>query len=234
MSEKKGIHWLVWVGGGCALVAILGVVAVLGLGIFAVNKATDLVEEVTENPITMMARAYDLANPEVEFVEADEEGRTVVFRNTETGETATFDFSDLESGRIRFEDSSGDEVNVDASDGGLRIESNDGTIGVGASAGDVPDWVPVLPNGETNATYTSNVGEQVGGQLQIVTDASLDDAAAEYKALLEAAGYSIETELSQGDEMRMLMGKQGQRQVSAAFSPYEGRTQAAITYAERP
>ena len=45
MAERKGIHWLVWVGGGCAVLGLLVMVGVVGMGVFAAKKVADVATE---------------------------------------------------------------------------------------------------------------------------------------------------------------------------------------------
>lgn len=253
MAERKGIHWLVWVGGGCAVLGLLVMVGVVGMGVFAAKKVADVATEMTENPIATLAKAYALANPEVEFVEADEEGRTVTFRNVATGETATFDFTDLESGQIRFEGSDGTSIRVDGSDSGVVIDAGDDQVRFGASpdgdgvtvdtsqgsatfgtGSDVPSWVP-LPEGlSPEVTFSASSGDSETGAFQ-VEGSSLDALAQQWKDLLVEAGYSIETEFSSGGARptKMLVGKlesEG-RQVSVTVTDTDGTVRGIVNYA---
>lgn len=68
MVEKKGIYWLVWVGGGCVLLMVFVVVIFVGLGVFVVKKVFDVVIEIVDNLVQMMVKVYVLVNFEVEFV----------------------------------------------------------------------------------------------------------------------------------------------------------------------
>ena len=146
--QKKGQSPWVWVAIGCAGILVLGaVVAGIG-GYFLVGKAREVAEEMEEDPIAASARFIAAANPEIELVTADKDNRTVTFRNTETGEEFTFDYDDIEEGRISF--TSGGEsasIELDTEGEGVTITSDEGTTTFGASSDlwDLPDWVPVYP-----------------------------------------------------------------------------------------
>ena len=108
VPQKKGTSPWVWIGIGCAGIVVLGFVAFGILGYFLYGKAKDVAREMEEDPIAVTSRFIAAANPDVELVSADKDSRVVVFRNTETGEEFTFDYDDIEEGRIAF--TSGDET----------------------------------------------------------------------------------------------------------------------------
>ena len=232
MAERKGVHWLVWVGGGCAVLVLLAVVAIGGLGLFAAKKVTDIATEATQNPIATMAKTYAFANPEIEFVDADEDARTVTFRNTDTGEIATFDFSELEAGRIRFEGSEG-EVSVGRSEDGdgMTVTTPEGSARFGGSSSELPEWVPMPPGAEPAVTFTQTSGEIENGAFQVRAE-TVDDAAATWRELLVGAGFEIETEASQVG-LKMLVGRRANRQISVGIAPDDGAAVATVTYATR-
>ncbi|MEM1249426.1 MAG: hypothetical protein AAGA81_21900 [Acidobacteriota bacterium] len=252
MAEKKGIHWLVWVGGGCALLMILAVVSFVGLGVFAAKKVSDVATEIADNPVQTFAKAYALANPEIEFVTADEEGQTVTLRNIETGEEATFDFSELKEGRIQFTGNDGSKVSIGTSEEGVTIDAGDEQIRIGESAGgvsidssagsaqfggsdsDVPGWVPRPDGVDFEVAFSASSADAETGAYTMKGE-SIDALATQWKDLLVSSGYTIETELNQGGSqpMRMIVGKdaaQG-RQVSVAITSQSGSPQAMVSYA---
>ncbi len=247
MSEKKGIHWLVWVAGGCAALVLVVGIGVVGLGVFAAKKVTEVAEKATSNPVTTIAKAYALANRDVEFVRANEEAQTVVFRNVETGREATFDFSELQEGRIRFEDDQGEEIRIGASQEGLTVEGNgeerfrvgtdegggvavstaDGTARFGAG-GEVPAWVPRPEGASLEVVFSASSPDGETGAFQVRGD-SVDAVAAQWKKLLMDAGFTIETEMSQAG-LKMLVGRNGSKQVSMSATERNGAAEGVVNY----
>ena len=96
---KKGLSPLAWVGIGCGGVVVLGLVALVVLGVSVFNWGRDALEEATgeqslsdiidnleDDPAKTLAEAAIRLNPEFEQVNTDDDAGTITFRNTETGE----------------------------------------------------------------------------------------------------------------------------------------------------
>ena len=142
VPEKKGLSRWVWVGIGCAGFLVLGAVAAGVGGYFLLGKAKEVAREMEEDPIAATSRLIAAANPEIELVTADKQEGIVTFRNTETGEEFTFDYSDIEEGRFSFE--SGDDktsFSLDSEGERMTITTDEGTVTLEAEtdASDEPD-----------------------------------------------------------------------------------------------
>ncbi len=194
-EKKKGLPVLAWVGIGCLGVIILGIVVALLGSLFIFNKAKDFAAEVENNPALMAAKAMAMVNPELELVETDEEGRVVTFRNTESGEEFTINYSDLEEGRLSYSSDDGFvEIVSEEMDGqgNLSITTDEGrtTFGAGADA-DFPGWVPIYPGSSPEGTYASDTPEMRGGAYTIRTNDKLEEVMDFFSSELEKAGLEI-------------------------------------------
>lgn len=198
--EKKKLSAAAWIAIGCGGLLLLATVVVGALMIFAGYFVNRVASDLQSQPVTTLARAIALANPDVELVEADEDARRATFRNTRTGETVVVDAEDLEQGRISFETSDG-TVSVDASRSDdavdLRVTDGDETTVISGGGGDaasqVPAWVPRYPGARVEGALTSQGSGGKRGSLTLRTTDSSDAVVAFYRAALDAAGYEIET-----------------------------------------
>ncbi|REJ83353.1 MAG: hypothetical protein DWQ36_23845 [Acidobacteria bacterium] len=169
--------------------------------------------------MTFTAKAIALANPEIEFVSADEETQEVVFRHVEKGEEYRISFEDVKAGRIEFEGPDGTvEFESDAEAGGLTVRTDEGETRYGgaASGSELPDWLPIPPGATAQVQFAQSSGAQQAGAFQLEGIAGAD-AIAFYKQELEAAAFEVRSqELSGGGaSLQSLTGTHGDgRQVS--------------------
>jgi hypothetical protein len=239
-ETPKRTHPLVWVAVGCAGVIMLGAFVLVVGSYFVFNAVKDVAEEVEDQPVVAAARLIAATNPEIELIEADEENRVVVFRNTKTDEEYTIDFEDIEEGKFSFfsdDESFTLELDSDEDDSGtLTITTEDGTtrFGAGAHIGDIPSWVPVYPGTTPEGTYSSESPEGRSGAYTIETEDELDLVVDFYISELEEQGLEIVnqarskegaflTAQSPDDDLTMNLGA----------SIENGKTKVVINFAEQ-
>lgn len=252
---KQGTSPWVWVAVGCGGILVLGFLAFLALGFFAVKKTKEVVEEATggqslseiaedfkANPAKALAETAIRTNPELELVSTDDEAGTITFTNTRTGEEATLNFEDIAEGRFSMTTDEG-EYRIDATDageGGVTFTGPEGEARFGASAdlSDVPEWVPSYP-GATDVTsnmHTSSADSVMGA----FTGKSTDDAQKVldyFKQLFEDKGYKIGAESltrTGDDTFGGINGDLGDgRSVNVAVTERAGETQVIINYNQK-
>lgn len=117
-AKKKGLSTLAWVLIGCGGLIVLGLVLFVAGGLFVGSKVKQFAEEAQKNPVAAIGKAYAMVTPDVEFVSADEEAKTLTLRNTKTGKSITISADDLEKGRISFEGEDGSITVGGADEGG--------------------------------------------------------------------------------------------------------------------
>jgi hypothetical protein len=202
-QEKKGLGPWVWLGIGCAGILVVSGVAFSLAGYFIYGKAKDVAREMEEDPVAMTSRIIAAANPEIELVDADKNNRVITFRNTETGEEFTFDYDDIEEGKLSFTSGDGStsiDFNAEDETGGMTITTGDGqTMTYGAAASEHPDWVPVYPGTEPQGTYASETPEVRAGAFSFETTDSLEQVLDYYVSALEAAGFVIQNRTTTPD-----------------------------------
>ncbi len=252
---KQGMSPWAWVAIGCGGIIVIGIVAVVGLGLFAVKKGKEFVEDATgtesvtefledmqENPAKTMAETVIRTNPELELVGTDDDAGTITFTNTKTGEEATLNFEDIAEGKFSMSTEEG-EYRIDATDGGeggVTFTGPEGEARFGASAdlSDVPDWVPVYP-GATDVTSTMHTSS-ADGVMGAFTGKSTDDAQKvvdHFKQLFEDEGYKIgaESMTRTGDgAFGAINGELGDgRSVNVVIIESEGNSQVSINYNQK-
>ena len=247
-----------WVAIGCGGIVVLGVVAFLALGYFAVQKGKEMVEETTgsgsfeefvqdmqDNPAKTAAELAVRMNPDLELVSTDDEAGTITFTNTKTGEQATLNFEDIAEGRFSMTTDEG-EYSIDASDaveggeGGITFSGPEGETRIGGSVDleQVPDWVPAYP-GATGAQSTmhSSSADTVWGAFTAKTNDDAQTVIDHFKKVFEENGYTIGTESMNktGDgSYGALTGKlDGGRELNVVVLESGGESQVTINYSQK-
>lgn len=239
-TPRKGLSTGAKVAIGCGVLFLIVAIVIGSALAFGAFKAKQYVEGFEKEPVASAARTYAALNPDIEFVEADEDSRRVTFRNKETGETITIDAAELESGRISFEDEKGKttiESSGDEEGGSLTMRGPEGTATFrsgAASADDVPSWVVRYPGATISGAYTTTSNDRQSGTVTITTDDDLDRVVQYFRDELDDDGYTVQTQSFSGggQDLRMLHGENADasRKLSVTISRVENQTQAAVTY----
>ncbi|MEM9290704.1 MAG: hypothetical protein AAGD01_03395 [Acidobacteriota bacterium] len=206
---------------GCVgLLVVAGVVAAIGLYIIG-SKAKELVD----SPVTATARAFALANPDVDFVSADEDAGKATFRLVNDGDKeVTVDFEDIKQGKVSFTSSDGEEVTfgfeeatAEAGGGTFSVtqtgedgeEKTVATFGSGGDGdgGDLPGWVPAYEGATFVQQFSSNDGKQELAMYQITPGDDLKAVADWYETTLRDQGYDVtRNDMTSGGQRVIIMG----------------------------
>ncbi|MEZ5305026.1 MAG: hypothetical protein R3F11_30930 [Verrucomicrobiales bacterium] len=221
-QQKKGLSPLAWVGIGCGGLVLLGVIAVVGLGVWGFGKA----KEFAEDPSKIVELAVN-ADPNLEVVKNDADAGEFTYRNKSTGEEITISYEDIRNGKfdittgsgttsidasegnggMKIKGADGSETVISGQDGGITVDNADGTktvLGGAASMDSVPEWVPTYPNApDTKAQFSSNAEGKTLGSFTGSTPDSLDDIEAFYKEKLEAAGFTVDVKSMEANGSKM-------------------------------
>lgn len=223
------------VGLGCGcLLLIIGLVIAGGL-VWGAKKAIDVAQDFQDNPAKAAETLINL-DPNLEVVENNPEDGRITIRDARTGEESTFDYSDIQEGKISFESDQG-SYNIDASEeGGVVVNTPEGQTTFGLNQ-DVPSWVPFYPNmeSEEQGGMAMTTDEKASG-MKIGTSAdSLDDVDAWYAEKLEADGCEVERNTMSFNNTQTVMfncKKDGIDSLSVAINREGGaeRTTITVTY----
>lgn len=200
--SKKGLSPLAWVGIGCGAMVLVGVLAAVGLGFFAVKKGKEFVEEAERNPALATAKIVAAASPTVEVVGSDDAAQTVTLRNTETGEEVTLDFEGIKDGEIAWETAEG-RAEFKADEGGATITGADGSKQTYGNAVNIPDWVPTYPGTQPQGVSATSGPEGENGMVIMTTSDDVDKILGHYKKKLEDEGYTITPASMSNNDLRV-------------------------------
>ena len=148
LPAPKKVSPVVWILGGCAVLVVLAVAAMMIGGLFIAHKVQqagldpDLLQKHPELAVVKMMVA---ANPDAELVSIDESRGIVTVRDKKTGKTVTMNFEDIKRGKMSFE-SEGKKVEMEGhgegDTGSFTVKTDEGTAKFGAGAVKMPAWLP--------------------------------------------------------------------------------------------
>lgn len=252
-APKKGLSTLAWVAIGCGGLIIVGLIAVFGLGFFAFQKGKEIVTEATgsdsiqewvedmqDNPAKTAAETMIRVNPDLEIVSTDDEAGTITFVDTRSGEEATLNFEDIAEGRFSVTTDEGDftlDTNTEG-EGGVTLTGPDGETRYGASAdlSDVPDWVPVHPDGSNaqSLMYSATTSGGVTGAFTYQVDAAAEKVAGFYKSAFESGDYKVTAESMTRSGEDVFAGINGElgdgRSINVGIIEQGGVSQVNVNY----
>lgn len=237
---KKGMSPLAIVGIGCAVVIVLGIIAMGAVGFFVKRK----VDQFKENPTMAAAELAVRANPELELVSSDPKTSTLTVKNKKTGETVTFSAEDAKNGKFSVKTDKG-TATIDTSSGqGAVVKTTDekgqeqvSTFGA-TSPNKFPSWVPVYPGGTVQGTFDTTGPQGRSAAFGVQTKDSVDKVADWYESQLKAAGLKVEknTMASNGVTSGGAVTAKSddeKRTVAVIISASGGQTQAAVTFEDK-
>ena len=174
-AAPKKISPLVWVLIIVAGCFVLGMIGLVGGGLFVANR-------IARHPAGTVARIIAAANPDAEVVGTDENAGTITIRDRKTGETVTMNLEDAKNGRIRF--SARDDHGKTA------------TMEIGGSAaGKLPSWVPQYPGASSQPTFSvrgeSNDESGEGGNVTFTTTDSPSKVLTYYQDKAKELGMKV-------------------------------------------
>jgi hypothetical protein len=199
LPPAKKSNLLVWI-----LVGVGGLVCLAtltcGLGGYflyrTVKNAGFDPELMKRNPglaITKMAAAL---HPDMEVISTNNRTGSITMKDKSTGKVVTFKF-DPDAKTLVMTGDDGKQVKVGVtgdgtSSGGVDVQSSEGTMHFGASAGNkAPAWVPVYPGSSPEGTFSAQTPD---GDQNTFTFKSKDAAGkvlSYYQDQLKSAGFTV-------------------------------------------
>lgn len=238
---KKKLGPLAWIGIGCGVLAVVGMVVVISGGIFVARKAKGFVEEVEADPtagVAMAAETMVRLNPALELVESDRERGTMTIREKDSGKTVTVHYDDIAEGRLSFEGPDGQkvEMNGGAANGdgaAMTVTTEDGvtTLGVTGDAIDLPDWLPRYPGDVSEQTgYTTVTRDQHSGVYGFTTEDTREDVIEFWQEVMEDLELEVKRTEIGGQSLISLQGTAEDTEVGVTVVPEGNRVRASVTF----
>jgi hypothetical protein len=226
VPAKRGLSPIVWVLIIVGGLFLLGVISVVGAGLFFVHKAHQAgfdSELMQRNPGYAAAKMIIAMNSEVEEVSHDEAAGTITVREKKTGKVTTMNFGDVKNGHFTF--SAQDET------------GKTGSIEFGEGAGKLPSWVPVYPGAKAEGEFSAKVGsgdQAEGGTVMFSTSDAWPQVVSFYQDKAKALGMktSMTTSTDKGGFL-VFADEDGKRtlSVTAGGGGSAGRCEIGLTYA---
>jgi hypothetical protein len=258
---KKGLSPLAWVGIGCAVLIVLGLIVLAGVTFFVKSKVDDF----KAHPAFTSAKLMVTLNPDLELVSsdektdsltikdkksgdmltisADEKTKTLTVKNEKTGETSTMSADDAKNGNFRFKSDKGTATIDTSGPGGATIkttnekgETTTMNAGVGAPQ-NLPSWLPVYPGGKVQGTFDATTAEGHTASFAVSTTDSLAKMMEFYESQLKSAGFKIEKMnfSGNGQDGGTVTAKSSddKRQAIIIFGSTNGVSSATVTSTEK-
>ena len=234
---RKGIHPLAFVGAGCLVIIVIGVVVLAVL----FKKGKDLVQDFTDNPAKAIAEMAVKSDPNLKLIKSDDATGTITFYDKRKEEEITVDWSAFKDGKLVV--TQGDEVtSFEAGKDGAKITGPDGTTTFGGKEGlaNLPDWVRTGTAGLTDLQSVTHQ-ERTDRVAGMVTGKSAKPAKtllAEIKESFEAAGYKEKTQNISTIEgtVRVISSLENEaegRTLTYVAVEQDGGSQVTINYAQK-
>lgn len=195
VPPKKTSPW-VWILGGCGVLVVLIILALVATGLFVAKKVKDAgidPDLMKKNPAVAITKMLAAANPNIEIVNIDEDRGIVTVLDKKTGKTLTMNFEDVKKGKIVMKGEDGEEVTMQGGEGAAGIfsmKSKAGNVNIGGKW-NPPSWVPTYPGAAVTASASGQDVEGTGGAGFFQTSDSLEKVLDYYESELKSAGLQV-------------------------------------------
>lgn len=228
---KKGLSPLAWVGIGCGVIILLGVVAMGVLGFFAKKQF----DKFADNPTKAAAELVVRTNPDLELVSTDDKAGTMTIRDKKENKEFTLSFDDIKNGKFAITTADGTTTIDATSQDGIKVTDDKGNVSqLGATSNEnLPGWIPTYPNGESSGITAVTSPTEKSGGFTVATSDSVDAVTGFYDSKLKDAGFQV-TKTSFPGGANVTGSTEGdKRTLTVQIGSNEGKTQAIVFYSEQ-
>jgi len=235
MPAPKKVSPVVWILGGCLVLVVLAVGAVMLGGLFIFHKVTAGLdpEVLKRHPELAAVKLMVAANPDAELVSIDEDRGIVTVRDKKNGKTITLNFEDIKRGRMTLE-SEGQKVQIEGQgsgdSGSVTVKTDEGTTKFGVGAVKMPSWLPAYGNASLQG-FSSQSAQGSMGSFGFKTEDAPDKVIAFYKDALERAGMKVQ--LMQHPAGAMVSGEAGGRKATVNVITEGGACSVTGTFEDK-
>jgi hypothetical protein len=214
---KGKVSPVVWILLAVAGIFVLGIIGLVGTGLFVART-------VARNPGLVMAKIITAANPDAEVLSTDVGSQTMRIRDRKTGQEFTLSFDDVKRGKFKISarGENGEVANVE----------------IGGGEGKLPAWVPTYPGAKAQGNITakgdSSDGSGEGGVVTFTTADAASKVTAFYEAKCKEMGMTVRLSAS-SDAGGMVTGvdEGGQRTLHVMVGGGSGDTTITVTYGRK-
>jgi hypothetical protein len=239
---KKGMSPLAWIGIGCGVIIVIGLI-VMTAGAYLFK--TKVVDPLKDNPSLAAAKLVVAASPDLELVSEDAKGQTITVHNKKTNETVVVNLEDAKNGRWKFSDGKG-ASSVDIGQQGISVKTQDEKgqestfVAGGGAPKDLPAWLPTYPGATVTGGFASKSAQAAAQTFALTTTDSVDKVIAFYSDQLKNNGLTVlqPTTLAVGGQTSMSTltadSPDKKRHVQVVVTAVSGKSQASVSYEEKP
>jgi len=263
-KPNKGLSPLAWVGIGCGGLLVVGLVALVVVGMLVGKKVKDAVADADGNPERFAAEMIVKMNPDLEMIESGKEEGKRKIRVKKSGEEISVSYQDIKEGKLSIETADGGSVKFDAKAKGnqivatdaegkttvmeadgktVKMQSGDGatvmTIGGDDIWKDLPGELkdlayPRVAEG-LNAMTSQEEGKTSSSVMFMAADGAAD-VEKFYMERLKAAGYAVEQEKMAVGEARnvFLKARKDKQSVEVSIISDQGKAPLVTFKGELP
>jgi len=195
---------LVWIVGGCGGLIVLAAI-VGGLSMYYIaHKAHQLGDLAKRNPALAAVKLMVAMNPAIDVVSVDEDKGMITLREKQTGKTVTMNLEEAQKGKFVFSAPGEKPVTIEAhgdgATGSLELKSDQGSLKMGAGAGDkLPSWVPNYPGSDPQANFSVRTDKEQNGTFGFTTKDSIEQVVKHYEDALKSAGLTVNSNIIQSN-----------------------------------
>ncbi len=240
-KPKKGLSPLAWVGIGCGGIAVLGLIALVGGGIFLGNKVKEGIAEAGDNPERFAAEMVVKFNPDMEMVESNDEEGKMTIKMKKTGEIHTFSYADIKDGKFSIESTVDGKTTTVQHDGKtMKIKDGEGKTTVVTATKNGDYWAN-LPAHFKDFAYpgvgdvasplaTSEDDKAIKASFVFTTKEKEEAVLKFYQDKFTAGSYTVEDKTSLMG--KSLHGSKGNKSIKVTITSQSDDETVVMFYAE--
>jgi hypothetical protein len=180
-KKTSPIVWILLIVGGLFVVGVLGVI---GLGMFALHKVKQAgldPELMRNNPGLAISKLVTALNPDVQVLDTNDHEGTITVRDRKTGKVVKMSFDDVKNGHFNMR---------------VQEDGKDATLEIGADVNSkLPSWVPAYTGANVRGGLATKATGQNGeeGNFTFTTSDSPETVRSFYEGKARDANMQVET-----------------------------------------
>jgi hypothetical protein len=228
---------LIGVGGFVLLIVLAGAVGSYVLYRTVKNAGFDS-ELMKSNPGLAMAKMVTAMNPDYETVTTNDSSGTITVREKSTGKVVTLRFDPEKKSMVIVGDDGKEakiSVSGDGQNGGVEIQSQDGTVKFGTSVGNgPPSWVPVYPGSSPVGAASTQSNDGSTYTYGFKTPDAASKVISFYQDSLKSGGFTVNQVVTTGQGGMVHAEDSGsKRTVIAIIASENDATNVSVTVVEK-
>jgi hypothetical protein len=192
-AQAKKIKPWVWILAGCGTLLVLSIVVIIGAVTFGIYKFNN--SEFAKNPAMAAAKFALSQNPDIEVISTDNETSTFTIKDKRTGKIITMNANEIGKGKISFSEDGKEAVTIqtnnEGSTGNIEVKSDKGTMKLGETSVNLPDWIPAYPGSSPTGNFSMEGDEGTTNSFSFTTTDSVEDVINFYDKSLKDAGLKV-------------------------------------------